>query len=258
VKKLKENFPLILSIISIGLVSFNTWRGCVHSKKIEDMTYTQVSLAYRPILKIVEKCVIKSCILKFHASGFQIINNDLDRDTADVNLTTSTIDLKTELIVANTGNDLAKIVAFISTDTLSGDDLIRKRLLNFENYQIKFIPYKQPYFEGKEIHPNDSLSIQCSHELNFLEKSDFTLHYLILYENSQGILYDIYYCIRYEIPPVVMDPKESIKKVNGDFVINFPDIFKRKGDNFTSYIYNPSEAKKVKEFLKDTYRSENQ
>ncbi len=258
-QKLKRNLSLILSIISIALVSFNTWRGCVHSEKIEDMTYTQVSLAYRPILKIVGKHVIKSCILKFDASGLQLIDTGLDSDTADVHLTTSTIDLKTELIVTNTGNDLAKIVAFISTDTLSGDNLIRKCLLDFENCQIKFKPYKQPYFEGKEIHPNDSLSIQCSRELIFLEKSDFTLHYLILYENSQGILYDIYYCIRYKIPPVVVDPKESIKKVDGYFVINFPnDFFKVKGDNFTSCIYNPSEAEKVKEYLKNSYFSENQ
>jgi hypothetical protein len=253
-KKIK--FSDWISVAALVLATFVSVRDCSQNKRIEELDYTSKAMEYRPLLEVVESPQITSIRV---AGEKKIATHDLLDTTQNadrfIDIPCSlTVDAK--LRVVNSGNSLAEVYAYIWGDTLSGTAPIRHRLLDKKLREDGFVvsPTSE-YFAIKDVKPGDTTYFEISHTAKFVEENSFTMHFLLLYKNEAGVLYDTYYWARYNIAPIMN--KLEVLAINnkpiairaGTQEIAIPEFLKLHDQNTSWRKYTKAEAEDIIRFF---------
>lgn len=224
--------------------------------KLKELTYQNNAMNYRPRLEVISQPVIAEA--GFLNDSVYVIN--------DTSIYYGPLGFVVEIKLVNKEPHMAKLVAHIVRDTLSGDDNIRKLLISEAKHtrRMNFMP-RDDFFKVKEIAFNDTISISMKHIiLNVNQKQEGVLHHLFLYENELGVLYDTYYWIRFRLNPIhtFVQPVGFYKAQNSMLLrveqVNNADVLKsiRFGESNTSrYIYSQSEKEDIYAFAEKKLES---
>ncbi len=142
-----------------------------------------------------------SCLNKFN----KMQDYDSILDTFNVKENTL-LKITTKLEVTNIGSSPGALLLYITTDTLAEINDLRGFLSGNQNdlelkYQINFFP---PELEN-ELLPfgRDSLDLDLVHTVQFKSDKNFTLHYLLIYEDDDGNIFDTYFETAYKFKNTV-------------------------------------------------------
>lgn len=213
---------------------------------LKALSYENYSISYRPKLTLVDKPIINEL-------GLTPVIEDINSDNNDIPVIVKfTIKFK----IQNTESHLAQILLTAAKDAHTGEDILRKGLLN-ESNAMRIIP-DQRLFPSVELGYHDTTTFSVNHQINhLLDESKGILHFMILYENEVGVHYDNYYWLEYsinlsEIPmpisPNGISKKEYIKYFFRETTLNnnlVPRIIKIDDIHSTSHIYSIAEKNRV-------------
>ncbi len=260
IKKLEFKDWVSLSGVLISLIfsSIALSRGCSQDKKIEELSYIDRALEYRPCLDVIGSPEIDSFELASEKMPVSKLY-DSRSDTIDIH---SFLTIHAKLKVVNVGNSRARVYAFTWQDTLSGEPKIRELLLDKKARKkgIKVSPFLD-YFWLREVRPGDTTSFVVSHTVRFVEENKFTMHFLFLYENESHILYDTYYWARYTMNPIVVKPELIV--INGPLTQHMlldknqlAKYLELHEHNTSSEVYSRKEAEDIMRFLRNKVKKE--
>lgn len=233
----------VISIFAIILTLFSYiylyYRHEKEDERFEVLQYETNGIRYRPKLEIVGKPIIERVILK---------RDSVNRSGDFINAYNK-LGFTAELNFKNTGNTDAKILAVIQTDTVSGAAFIRDMLLSetMRARKLNKVYLMNEFFLFKEVSRDDTTSFKVNHELNFITNSEAVLHFLVLYENELGNLYDTYYWAKFKIKTeivgriehTILDTTQMIVKTDLLFAKkDLRNLIVFKEDNQSSYPYD--------------------
>jgi hypothetical protein len=254
-KKIK--FSDWVSVAALVLATFVSVRDCSQNKRIEDLDYNSKAMEYRPRLDIVGNPQITSVGI---AGEKKIATRDL-LDTSQNSDTfidiPCSLTVDTKLCIVNSGNSLAEVYAYTWEDTLSGNAQLRYRLLNKKLRENGFVlSPTTDYFTIQDIKPGDTSYFKLSHKANFVKENSFTMHFLLLYKNEVGVLYDTYYWARYDVTPIMS--KLEVLAINNKPVavrsvpqeIKLLEFLKLRDHNTSWRKYSKAEAEDIIRFFK--------
>jgi len=247
-KNLKKSDKI--SIISLFIVFiFSIWSridSCNQNKKIEDLEYKNSALQYRPNLVVVGTPILDSAVVDNPIK----LNSRYSDSTYNIEIPQKYfITLK----LFNSGNSIAKFIGYIFTDTTSGEDIIRKYILNNNWGQKDIEVTNKIYYSSKEIKSNDTISISFNPTVQFVEDERFTLHFLFLYYGENGVLYDTYYWVRCSASPLkiridsIIVKGKFFKMVSQKFAKH--DLLKIIDYNSSWNIYDKEDSRNILEFI---------
>lgn len=219
----KLSGSVFANLTTLGTLIFAIYSHCSQNKEIEEqsrqqsktvdsLNYRINALHFQPILKIAKNPVIESLSFESKIPKTYLLSDiQDDKATSDTLAINGKYTAITEFRVFNDGESLAKILAYVISDTLSELPIIRKYLhsdsLNAKPFVIDFLPD----FSIDELQPGDTTSVKIRHEIKFPKQGRFTIHILMLYENQMGILYDTYFWAVFENLPTVFRQEFRIK-----------------------------------------------
>ncbi len=248
----------LIAFTALAFVIISFFRDCCQDRKIEELSYNYQAIEHRPKLIVVHEPVIES----FELRSGELSSSDLIADSDSIDIGQGIVDIpcvltiRSKLKVTNRGNWLAKMCARFVCDTTSGSDNIREYLLDDKTRENRFrlLP-TEDYFKLKEIAPGDTIDLGFVDKVAFMSDGSFTVHYLMLYENEVGALYDTYYWARYQTLPVYVKPE--YKTVDGKLYMrliynrqSFKDLLRLEETNPSWNTYSMEEAEDIKGFLK--------
>lgn len=261
-KKLETSDIIQLIGIFVALM-FSVWgfiRGCQQENKIDKLNYQVNSMNYRPLMEIIGDPFFKK--LFFSPAGIPIEKKPRTDQIDSLNKMIifdfqlgSPITFEVDIKFTNTGNSIGKIRNTISECSIKEDHDIRKTLIE-ESDKFTFDKYdKFPTFMKTELlnDGKDTLNFNTKAALHNLGKDQqFIFHFLLIYENELGGLYDTYYKIKCELRIITPNPFRDEKFLRGDRVtlkLNYKDIFQVKKYKTTYYTYNLAESERTKKFF---------
>jgi len=227
---------LCVSIVSIVL----TYHQGAHMRLLEQET---AGMAYRPQLSVFTNPVVE-CVLS---------NPTL---LADANPDTGTIafNLRVDctLHMVNKGNSPARLLAYAWSDTAVGTPALRKFLLDPSRRRNLRFEQSSDFYGVREVRPADTLTVAISQPVSRTLPQYFVLHYVVLYENDTGQLYDTYFWARYVLPGVVAPARPSLATPGRSWMYVFApsDMIRLLDTNESSIMYNPEQAKEIVEAIK--------
>ena len=190
----------ILSALSVAIATSSLIVTIVwnhhQDHTIQQNTYDYNAMNFQPRLEVLEP----PKVLGFKSAPPHTVND------STIVIGNPTYNLSLTLI--NRGNELGRIVGHIVLDTLSGEDNLRRILFSKHERKTK-IKWKaaRDYFSIEEIYPGDTTIIALEHTVsNFSENKEGTIHLLVLYQNNLGMLYDLYYWVRFRLNPIPLVP----------------------------------------------------
>lgn len=263
-KSLLTYLPLIALIISLV---FNYKQYDQNQTQIEEnrqqrialdsVKYLENGLIFRPRLELIGNPIIKNMHLTYDKEIF----NPLFTPDSIINDSTAIFDARLTLTVSfqikNKGNALAKIQFQSAADTFSSVPVLKMKL--FE--QLKNNNAIREYFDDYtklDIGENDSLVINTDFIIACAKDGDVNLHFMVLYENEFGHLYDTYIWAVFDnaIPTlfrskVVYDEKSD--KIIGvlEGLYKQPNKFSCRIVNTEFNFYDKSTATIIKNFINE-------
>jgi hypothetical protein len=248
--KLSTKLNIGISTLAILIALFGQLRDCSQNRKINKLEYEVNSLNFKPVIK-VEQIMLSNFREKFEAQS----SKDSLTDTLTI-IENYKINTDITFFLKNVGNSKAKLIAAICTDTLSGNDIIKKSVLE---KGLKGTTLKQnDYYLYLELLPNETKTLKFNKTIGFVGKESFTIHLLLLYQNDLDVLYDTYYWARFYkkeiIPTYLVDSTVSTitgvqfskKSLNGH--LKFID------DNNAYSIYSEKESGEVLNKLSESIK----
>lgn len=232
------------------------------NRKIDSINYQIYALEFLPRLKIIGEPFISSIEgeldygkLEEHMKINDNTNYSLkDSITLDASMT-SVLKFK------NIGNSLAKLKFSVAKDFFTGSDILRKELSrDLEGRGIQ-IEYLSEYFKT-ELVTGESIEIGFQGSLYSVDSLGIKeVHYLLLYENEMGVIFDTYIWVQYYNIPTGMEFKmkfkfDSIIHPNEFYYKYFMDSTKNISAQIikSSYkIYNRKETEKMRVFIDSLY-----
>ncbi|MBV6640905.1 MAG: hypothetical protein KI791_09305 [Cyclobacteriaceae bacterium] len=187
IKWLTDNF-IALSALIFSIIVFAN--DCSQRSQIEEIETRLNALNFRPQL-IVDNLKIKSIQGELKSIERDSVNNE----PALVFNTFYNIEYQIELL--NTGNTNASVIATAWTDTIAGHAKLRS-VFNDQKSPVK-IDTTSNYYLYEKVVPQERYYSTAKRKVQFLDDDTFTVHFLILYENDLGIMYDTYYWARYKV-----------------------------------------------------------
>ncbi|MGB2698066.1 MAG: hypothetical protein WBD28_09465 [Candidatus Zixiibacteriota bacterium] len=249
-------FSDCVSILALMLAVFVFIRDCSQDKKIEELNYWSNAMQFKPSLKVVGDPITTA--FQFEGDGkfaTRDILNASDTTTKFIDIhCTLTINFK--LNIMNEGNTMADVYAVFWSDTSKGRDKMRELLFNKDARERELgKPIIGDYLTLKSVPPGDTVDYEMTHTVQFFEENDFTMHFLFLYRNEIGTLYDTYYWACYNATPILGKVEFAI--IDGKLVsriavekTQFKDFLKLYDHAMSSKTYSKSEAEDILDFLK--------
>ena len=193
-KRVCRTLVRYIGLLSFGLALLLYFRTCNHEARLDDMQRRVNSAEYRPRLAVAS---LDSDSIEYVPDSSSVEGRTL---SVYVN-----VRLTGMLRVVNRGNSAALMLARISGDTVSGSYWLRRLLRSGILHNItedRLLDY------GREcIDVDETLSIPICHTFAQIdEDSGAVLHYLLLYENEIGRLYDSYVWIQVRTPHMTEAP----------------------------------------------------
>lgn len=245
-KNLKPTDIISLSgILLVTLFSIiNLLTDQAQGSKLEKIEFQLSSIKFQPKLKIVDK----PKIIKIWSDTSNILKDSRDLIVSESVNDTPTFEFPIQfntavnLKITNIGNSLGKILLIAYSDTTGDIDLLREKIKVDEAVRSS----KQfPDFTESEILANavDTIDLQFELPIQFVDKQLFTLHFLILYENELGNIYDTYYWSEYKIEDIIFP--FGYRNENGKLVllknvvmtISIDELFKFKRSKSSYHTY---------------------
>jgi len=242
-------FNLILAIFAIGISIISLSLDCNQNKKISKLTDQTNAMQYRPTLKIIRGTVIDSFTVLPEKEVVRIDKKEKNDDTISYYFN---IKVWTTLKIYNNSDFIANIKSVSILDTNSGKPIIRQFFSdnNSKENKIRIKPFEN-FYPTLQIPKRDTISLNISgYNIVFFSKNIATLHFLILYENEIGTLYDSYYWVRLKLEPSKFNvqsfynKKEKYLKMiyhyGKDFITEFESdyVSKTYSRNEKNIIYN--------------------
>ena len=200
-----------ISIASVIIVFAFSTVSTIREKKRDYRDYDEKSLLFQPKLKVIPESTIGFARLIIDTAKLKKMPPDIIfSDTHEI---PCSLQIISKLKIANIGNYTAKVYASFWGDFPSGDLLIRDNLLKRNQKKLNLIKCSQDnYYKTKQIAPDDTITIEYKHTIQFMLNNEFTLHYFILYTNEIGAFYDTYFWARYQA-------KEPVEKAKGIIIL---------------------------------------
>ena len=246
--KVSDRIALWALIVSLFLGMLAFIRDCSQDKKIEENNYITKALQFRPRLEILDNPRV-SAIDTFVVSEASQIGDTL--------VTKFSLSIICSLNVANKGESMARIYATAWTDTSTGIAKIRDVLLDkkYREDFFKSLPVND-YYPLKEVQSGDTTYFKIRHTIQYVNGNQFTIHFLLLYKNEAGNLFDTYYWARYATTPITGVPQFKVE--NGKLIFNsikfakadFREFLKLTDSNTSTQTYSREQAKDILNFLK--------
>lgn len=267
-KKTKVHNPYKVAIISgliviiIAIFVFEPLRD-LFIKTDASSDYFSKSLQYQPrLVKIGDPYFTKIDTEPFKLSNIEILKRFFSHtkgDTLDLGFKIIIKRIYSRLNITNTGNSLAKIIACISTSKRTYIDILRSIILG-ENteYNIKdHINIFPPLFQNEILSSSlDTVSVDFTHEIysNDLLKKSGILHFMILYENEMGHLYDTYFWLEISLSQMVIPnpfySQDSLLLMKNTFyTIPIENIIVKKMSKPSYHTYTKIEEQNIRSYI---------
>ncbi len=230
--------PTSISIISLCLGI------CNHKQELESRKKIQ-AINYKPQIIITQhKIPTINCKIKGTFTG------PFSNDSASIELS-----ILFNFQIQNQGNNTAKIITRIFTDTVTGEEYLRNRIFD-KDFKFDFDSSASRFYTSFDLRPTSTDSILINNwKLNVIKDNIFAIHLLIFYENDLGDLYDTYYQARFRVLEIAGN--KMIDTVNHRIDIIWDKPFRIENllenvDHYSSYkTYQESERIKVMARLKN-------
>lgn len=220
-------FSLVISLISLA----KDWS---QSKQIDRIDFHSRGQMNRPLIEISQPEKIHYTLEVLAPGQLQSGRHLKCRLTVDP-----------ELSVTNQGTSVARIMAFAVTDKYSGHARLRSMLLKGRLSQNLRIEASDGFYRVKHMTSGDMRSMRMPHTITDFEatNNEFVIHYLVLYENEVGNVFDSYRWVRFRADPIpanftVQDHLSTIEiskeALDGKFRVIDTD--------FSTYMYTKSES----------------
>jgi hypothetical protein len=207
-KKIKLSDWLSATAIALAIIVFV--RDCSQNKKIEELGYVSNALQFRPLLQVLGTPQIYS--YEIQTDRVAIPNFSAAPESTDsIQDIAASLRIYARLLFVNAGNAIANVYAFIWADTSSGSATIRAILQDRKLREQSFVAFTDTdYFGIKDIRPGDTCDFRIAHDVRFVTKQKFTMHFLLLYRNEAGGLFDTYYWARFTTVPILWKTEFAI------------------------------------------------
>lgn len=193
---------IVALIISLSVLGYTIY----HDRELNELSFQNAGIQNRPILKIVGHPLIKSI-----------------RGTSEAPITTKninernlglTLSLGIEVKLINDGDSIAKIMFEAASDKYTGTPEIQKYVLDPDRRKnIKFDLINH-FYKVVEINPHKERDFFLPITItNPNREGMFTIHYLFIYSNEIGNVYDSYFWARYKTKPVKTLVTEKTDKI---------------------------------------------
>ncbi|MCE5251109.1 hypothetical protein LLG96_12905 [bacterium] len=244
------------TIIAILISIFGYYSNVKQNAKINKMNFQIRSMEYKPNLVIQKEPLIEFFIPKILPEKTITTDNHIIEFFVEID------SLRLKLEVKNEGNHSARLCAVIQTDSTAGYTMLRNILLDkkLRNRQLKSAILFPDFYQNIELKNNQTKIFDEKYPIiQFPKDSEFVLHFLYLYTNDIGILYDTYYWARYSIKEVQSEndiPENIYYKTQ--IIINIKDAFTDTNyfyldfidDNISNRIYSQLESEDIFKYLK--------
>lgn len=177
---------LIISIITISVSLLTIAWTIIRDSQIKKDTYKQNAEVFKPEIEIVKINFIGKPIIDSIPQ-----NSKTDKDGMPI--IESQIDVIAQFYITNKSKHSCIIVGKLFTDRISGSDFMRYQLSEKDELKNLKLTDKNDFFKITEIKANDTVIIENTYRLQKIQKDEFVLHFMILYENELEQLYDTYY-----------------------------------------------------------------
>jgi len=240
----QSKINLFLAIIAILISITSILYTIINDYNIRKVSFDSAGLQNRPVLKFEEK---PNKIHYTFETKKPIFVQDLYQKKLSNLSVVLTVD--PELNVTNTGVSVAKILCTVVTDKYSGLPEIRKKLFDKVWWdEFAKIELTDDYFKTIDILPGKSHLIRMPHTLNNInfDLNEFTIHYLLIYLNEIGNVYDSYFWMRFK-----MEPIQATYATDGNtFAVNidkeqFDGAIKVVDTHFSTFMYSKLKSIKI-------------
>lgn len=214
-------FMLIVTIVGLIITSIFT---IINSQQIGKLNYQLNSITYQPRIKVIGNPIVTDIKYDSLTVAFSDSSTSQFSDTSKIPIL---LDIKMQLSVSssikvtNVGNSLGNIFLCITTDSIP-------RIRDYVTEKLSITSISEEYSEmprflNNELLPNgqDTLTIDLTTDIKFIQKHAFIMHFLILYKNELGHMYDTYFQVQYEIKSLPIKTLTPIK------VKYIPDIVRK-------------------------------
>jgi hypothetical protein len=238
-ESIKFGLPIVALLIALASLSYTIYNNSL----VRRLKFENDGSKNRPLLKF-EK------VEKFH---YTLESNPISHDellkqidagkVPNINLK---LTVDPEIVVTNDGSSVATVIFNAVTDKYSGLPEMRKALLS-ENYE-EFCTVKllDEFYQTITLLPGKSIPFRYPHEIgniNF-EKDEFTIHYLTIYTNEIGNVYDSYFWIRFKMRPIEGRVEGTDEKLN-IILEKLEGSLKVIDTHFQTCMYTHDESKKI-------------
>ncbi len=258
-----SNKIAVISSILLPTVFFliTIWLNSINQNDIDNLNKKLNAQSFRPLLTIVGDPEITKVWSDPIKKEFNLFEKPPDYDS-----TTSIIDipiemktsLKVKLKLTNQGTSIAKIYSSIA-GTFAGDKTILRSLLLGKKIDKPFKISHDLMKQYTEInllpHSQDTTTIEINLNIADVKDEKFGIHYLIIYKNELGNMYDSYFQTLAKIEEIFFD---SPFKFEGNKIIfsrkqiqkiAISDFIKIKKTRSLYHIYSPEEKNEFENYM---------
>jgi len=191
-----RSVPLWAIFIPIMLTVADMVWGMYRDGRIAALSEQVNSVTYQPLVYVVGSAGVDSI-------GMDTPLVEVALNTGQpISMRPGTLTISSTLRLTNRGSSVARIVGIAVADTMAGFPVIRTRILSsaLGSDDTQVFAWNR-FYDPPQILPGDSTTLSFAHEIPAPLDTCATLHYLILYKNALGQLYDTYFWGRYSVSP---------------------------------------------------------
>lgn len=239
----KTRWPLITFLalmLSIAGFCYKVYRD----NEADKLSFKNSGIQNRPHLEIVGRPSIKSIKVAPESQGKILNFNDKNLGFAPT--------LDTEVKLINDGSSVAKLMFEVLGDVHSGEDEIRKIILDPDKRKnIKFT-FIDDFYKVVEFGKDKEHDLTLTRTILSPKDSMFTIHYLFIYSNEIGNVYDTYIWARYAQKPIKMFVADKTDKTvtltaSKDEVLKSIEFVDMRS---SSYMYSKKDSEELISLLK--------
>jgi hypothetical protein len=179
-----------IALFGLILPALQYYSQLVQSSDQAQLEERKLSVEHRPRVKILGGPAFTGAALDTTGGGGARTENGLPTITAQIILGST-------LKLTNVGSSAARLRSTLTADGLSGHRDLADRLLATGQLRPSDFIVSRPNpvdLPTVELAPGDTAELQFTHVLkNPGPRNELQLHYLLLYENELGTLYDTYF-----------------------------------------------------------------
>lgn len=231
---------LLTLILGIAGLCYQVYRD----NEADKLSFKNAGIQNRPNLEIVGRPSIKSIKVAPESQG-RIVNFN------DKNLGFSPT-LETELKLINDGNSVAKLMFEVVGDVHSGEDEVRKFILDPDKRKNVKITLIDDFYKVVEFNTDKEHDLTLTRTILSPKDGMFTIHYLFIYSNEIGNVYDTYIWARYAQKPINMFVADKTDKtvrltVSKDELLKSIEFVDMRS---SSHMYSKEDSKELIDLLK--------